>query len=26
MSCSWKVPETPLSEFGSNAPGWWFGV
>jgi hypothetical protein len=23
---SWVVPEHPERSFGSNAPGWWFGV
>jgi len=26
LNMSWVVPDHPKSLFGSNAPGWWFGV
>ena len=26
INMSWVVPEHPERSFGSNAPGWWFGV
>jgi len=26
LSTSWTVPSLPATSFGSNAPGWWFGV
>ena len=26
LNTSWTVPSDPKSSFGSNAPGWWFGV
>jgi hypothetical protein len=26
LNTSWKVPSLPAIPFGSNAPGWWFGV
>ena len=26
LNTSWKVPSKPAIPFGSNAPGWWFGV
>ena len=26
LNMSWVVPEHPEKSFGSNAPGWWFGV
>ena len=26
LNMSWVVPEHPERSFGSNAPGWWFGV
>jgi hypothetical protein len=26
LNCTWIVPSNPGTEFGSNAPGWWFGI
>jgi hypothetical protein len=26
LSTWWIVPDLPATSFGSNAPGWWFGV
>jgi len=26
LNTTWKVPSNPASNWGSNAPGWWFGV
>eukprot|EP01124_Arcella_intermedia_P017389 TRINITY_DN24156_c0_g1_i1.p1 TRINITY_DN24156_c0_g1~~TRINITY_DN24156_c0_g1_i1.p1 ORF type:complete len:242 (-),score=21.28 TRINITY_DN24156_c0_g1_i1:44-769(-) len=26
LNASWVVPTMPSNSFGSNAPGWWFGV
>ena len=26
LNTTWTVPSNPASSFGSNAPGWWFGV
>lgn len=26
LNTTWTVPPLPASSFGSNAPGWWFGV
>jgi hypothetical protein len=26
LSTSWTVPNTPSTSWGSNAPGWWFGI
>lgn len=26
LNTSWIVPDDPAISFGSNAPGWWFGV
>eukprot|EP00937_MAST-01D_sp_MAST-1D-sp2_P003109 g3109.t1 len=26
LNTSWTVPAQPETPFGSNAPGWWFGV
>lgn len=26
VACNWEVPDKPTEPFGSNAPGWWFGV
>lgn len=26
LSCSWTVPSLPTQSYGSNAPGWWFGI
>lgn len=26
LNTSWTVPNKPEIPFGSNAPGWWFGV
>ena len=26
INTSWTVPSNPTNPFGSNAPGWWFGV
>ena len=26
LNMSWVVPDHPKSLFGSNAPGWWFGI
>ena len=26
LNTSWTVPTNPTSTYGSNAPGWWFGV
>jgi hypothetical protein len=26
LNMSWVVPNNPSSSFGSNAPGWWFGI
>ena len=26
LNTTWTVPNKPKSSFGSNAPGWWFGV
>ena len=26
LNTTWKVPSLPATSFGSNAPGWWFGV
>lgn len=26
LNTTWKVPSNPTSSYGSNAPGWWFGI
>ena len=26
LNTTWTVPSLPATAFGSNAPGWWFGV
>ena len=26
LNTTWVVPSLPQTSFGSNAPGWWFGV
>jgi hypothetical protein len=26
LNTTWKVPSNPKSSWGSNAPGWWFGI
>lgn len=26
LNTTWKVPSNPNSPWGSNAPGWWFGI
>ena len=26
INTSWTVPSDPKTSFGSNAPGWWYGV
>merc|ERR1719247_2634170 len=26
LNTSWTVPSNPTSSYGSNAPGWWFGI
>ena len=26
LNTTWKVPSNPATSFGSNAPGWWFGI
>ena len=26
VNTTWKVPSNPKRTFGSNAPGWWFGI
>ena len=26
LNTTWLVPDLPATSFGSNAPGWWFGV
>jgi len=26
LNTTWVVPDTPKAKFGSNAPGWWFGI
>jgi hypothetical protein len=26
LNTTWTVPSDPKSKFGSNAPGWWFGI
>jgi len=26
LNATWKVPSMPQTLYGSNAPGWWFGV
>ena len=26
LNTTWTVPSDPKTSFGSNAPGWWFGV
>jgi hypothetical protein len=26
LNTTWTVPSRPKSMFGSNAPGWWFGI
>ena len=26
LNTTWTVPSNPQTSFGSNAPGWWFGV
>ena len=26
LNTTWNVPSRPTSLFGSNAPGWWFGI
>ena len=26
LNTTWTVPDKPATPFGSNAPGWWFGV
>lgn len=26
VNASWTVPANPTRSFGSNAPGWWYGI
>ena len=26
VNTTWTVPSRPKRMFGSNAPGWWFGI
>lgn len=26
LNTTWKVPANPKAMYGSNAPGWWFGI
>merc|ERR550537_1998930 len=26
LNTTWVVPSNPATPYGSNAPGWWFGV
>ena len=26
LNTTWTVPANPAVDYGSNAPGWWFGM